>query len=220
MDPQVLANLASNDGQGAQLVILAMLLLGGIGMPIPEDIPLFLAGILVARGVVSFQMMFLLCYLGVILADHILFFFGHLFGKKLIGAGTRATWLPALTEERVNAIREGLRKRRFFYIFLGRHLFPIRSATFIAAGSLGIPYLEFLFADAVACLLSISLIMGLGCLIGEQMSPELVSHMLHKAHYYILGAILFFALLHFVINRITSQRRNKTSPGPEKVLPV
>ena len=200
--------LSSDDGLGTHISIFIMLLLGGFGFPIPEDVPLVLAGVAASQGVVRLQAIFLTSYIGVLLADQIIYLIGYCFGQKLLARGTRSTFFPSITEHRVHAIREGLRKRRFIYILLGRHFFPLRTATFLIAGTLAIPYLEFLAADALAALLSVGLVVWLGYWRGAHLTPEMINHFVHRAHYYVL-IIMCVAAVVWLITHKASRRKSE-----------
>ena len=183
--------LASDDGLAVHLAVFIALILGGLGFPIPEDIPLLLAGVAAGKSIVSLRGIWLTAYSGVLLADQVLYWAGYFFGKRLLDAGTRSPFFSAITDEKVEKVRDGLRKRRLVIIFIGRHLFPVRSVTFLCAGALHVPYLEFLFADALAALISVSIVVGLGYWLGERLDAEVMEHFLHQAHIYILILVLF-----------------------------
>ena len=126
-----------------------------------------------------------------------MFLLGYYFGQRLLTAGTKSRFFPAITEERVEEVRNGLRRRRLLYIFIGRHLFPVRSVTFLTAGALRIPFLEFFISDAIAALVSVSIVLGLGYYIGESLSPEILRHLIQRAHFYILLAVAISAVFYF-----------------------
>lgn len=182
--------LSSDSGQNAHIGIFAMLLLGGLGFPIPEDLPLILAGIAAAKRVVDLGPIFLTCYVGVLIGDQIIYCFGYFCGQKLIAAGTASSFFPSITQDRVDKFREQWRKRRLIVIVLARHLFPIRGVTFASAGAVKVPYLEFLVADALAGLLSVTLMMSIGYYIGESLTPQIVTHLIDEAHFYIIVLVL------------------------------
>lgn len=196
MDYQILTWISSDNGLLVYLAVFVLLILGGLGFPIPEDVPLALAGAAAARGIVPLQGIFLISYIGVVAADQIVFFFGYFCGEKLLTAGTKSRFFSSITEDRVNEVREGLRKRRLLYILIGRHLFPVRSVTFLAAGTLRIPFWEFFFSDALAALISVPLVVGFGYYLGSSLSPEVVSHLLHKAHYYIAALAVLLLMIY------------------------
>ncbi len=198
--------LSKGNGINTHISIFVALILGGLGFPIPEDLPLVLAGVVASQGVVSIRGIYLTSYFGVVIADQIIYFIGFLFGKKLVNAGIKSPLLPKVNLEKINTIRDGLRKKRLVYILLGRHLFPLRTATFITAGALGIPYFEFLVADAFAALISVSLVIGFGYFLGEQLSPDVIKYMINQIHYVILFATLLGLLIYFIYKKF---KRNK-----------
>lgn len=171
--------------------VFILLLLGGFGFPIPEDIPVALAGVAASKGIVPIQTIYLVCYVGVIFADLILFFIGRWFGFRLLTAGTNSRFLPALTSARVEKTRTALHNNRLLCIFIGRHIFPVRTATFLSAGALKVPVLEFLIADAIAAFFSVSIIFGLGYYLSENMKPEKVSYMVTEG----TGALILIILI-------------------------
>lgn len=208
--------LASENGLGLHITLFSMLLLGAFGFPIPEDIPLVLAGVASAQGLVSLKAIFLTCYVGVLLADQIIYLFGYCFGQRLLHAGARSPIFPAITEHRIDVIRHGLRKRRFIYILLGRHFFPLRTATFLVAGALRIPFLEFLIADALAALISVTLVVWLGYWLGGKLTPEVISHIVHQGNIYLAVAI-GIGVIAFVIGHTIKKRRKSADDTAEKV---
>jgi membrane protein DedA with SNARE-associated domain len=189
------------------VAVFTLLLLGGIGAPIPEDIPLLLAGVAGRKEIVELHSIFLTSYLGVIVADQFVYFIGYFFGQRILSAGTRSTFFPAITEERICEIREGLRKRRLFYIFLGRHLFPVRTVTFLTAGALRIPYFEFLLSDAFAALVSVTLVLGVGYYLGGSLTPEVIHSIAEEMHIVIIGVVAFCALLWLLKRMVWKSRQ-------------
>ncbi len=213
MNPVVLQWFSLDHGYNAYVTILVLLILGGFGFPIPEDIPLILAGVAAARSVVSLQWILLACYIGVITADMIIYLLGYRFGQHLLNWAIHSPFFPSLTAERVDSIRRGLRRRRLLYIFIGRHFFPVRTATFLKAGTVGIPFLEFLVADAFAALISVTLVVCAGYWLGGELTPEVISHLVHQGDYY-LGAVLVVAALSYLASVRWKQRYQKEHPDP------
>lgn len=177
--------LASESGVRVYVGIFVLLLLGGFGFPVPEDIPIVLAGVAASKNIISIEGAFVVSYVGVVVADQIVYLMGYFFGQKLVMAGTRSKRFTFITDEKVDEIREGLRKRRLVYIFIGRHVFPVRTVTFLTAGALRIPYLEFLIADAFAALVSVAVVLWLGHLLGGRLTPEVIHDMLKEWHVYV-----------------------------------
>lgn len=201
--------LASENGLYVHISVLVMLILGGFGFPIPEDIPVVLAGVAASKGIVSLHGAFLTCYLGVLVADQVIYLIGYLFGQRLLEANSRSAFIPSITPERVEAVREGLRKRRLLYIFIGRHLFPVRTATFLSAGALRIPYFEFLIADGLAALVSVSVVLWIGWFLGGTLTPEVITHLVERGHYYVTVLIMVL-LAGYLLRRRMRGRSSRT----------
>lgn len=197
MEDNLINLITNSDGLYVYLGIIFLLFLGAIGFPIPEDIPIILAGVLSAKNMAHVQPMFVACYISVVCADLLIFTFGYFFGQKLLIAGAKSPFLPAITEERIEDIRDGLRKRRLMYIFIARHLFAVRTLTFLTAGALRIPMTEFLIADALAALVSVSLMLSLGYFLGETLSLEVLNHIIGEASLYLLALVLFCGLIYY-----------------------
>ena len=209
MEHEIVAWLASDNGLVVHVAIFVMLLLGGLGLPIPEDIPIIFGGVAAAKHIVSLPNVLLTCYVGVVMADQMVYAIGYHFGNKLLSAGTKSRFFPSITEERVNEIREGLRRRRFVYIFIGRHLFPLRTATFITAGALRIRFIDFFVADLIAALVSVPIILAIGHTIGRNLEPEMLTQFAEDLNWYISG-IVIIGLIIYLIRRIRKKQKAAT----------
>lgn len=146
-------------------VVLVLLLLGGaLGLPIPEDVPLVLAGILLQADKISIQTTFPLCYAAVIGGDVLIYWVGRKFGLALF----KKRWFKSrFPLSRIKSIRAGLEKRSILMIFIARHLFYLRSLTFLTCGAVRMDFEKFILADALAGLISLAVMIGLGYLAAE-----------------------------------------------------
>ena len=210
MEENLITGISSSDGLIVQMGILSLLILGGFFFPIPEDIPLLLGGVAVSKSVVSAQAMFFTCYLGVLGSDLILFFIGYILGQRLVDASTKSKLLPSVTPEKVEKVRKGLHKRKLIYILVARHLFFVRSLTFVIAGSLRIPTTEFLLADSIAALFSVSLMMGIGYWVGESITPSAMDEITRQTQFYIF-LIVAIAAICLLAHRLYKNGRQNAS---------
>ncbi len=146
-------------------VALFFLLLGGaVGLPIPEDLPLIGAGILIERGEVKALTVFLVCYAGVVIGDVIIYFVGRRFGAALF----KSKWFRSrVSSRRVKHTRLKLEKRSILMIFIARHLFYLRTVTFLTCGAVRMRVEKFLLADMAAALISLPIMMGIGYVASE-----------------------------------------------------
>lgn len=209
MDVDFFNYLSSDNGFIVQAGLFMLLVLGGIGFPFPEDLTLFLGGVAIAKGIAPWATVALTCYVGVLIGDQLMYFIGYFFGTRLLERGTRSPFFPRITEEKVNEVRMGLHRHRLVYIFLARHLFPIRSMTFVIAGSLRISFVAFLVADAIAALVSVGIMVSLGYFLGTKLTPENLDHVAHHAQYYLGLAVILLAAIYWATKKYRNRNRLK-----------
>lgn len=156
--------LLSQDGLWGYIGIFLALLAGALGLPIPEDIPLLIGGILVNQGRVELKFTFLICYIGTLLGDIIIYFVGRSFGPAI----TKKPWFRLrFGDESLSKMKHSLERRSILMIFVARHLFYLRTLTFLTCGALHMRFSRFLAADAIAALISVPLMLSLGYFAAE-----------------------------------------------------
>lgn len=140
------------DGFTAYAVILGLLLVCGLGVPLPEDITLIGAGILAALGSISLPGALLAGLFGVLVGDAMLFTLGRLYGRTVFELpGFRSIFTPpriALAESKV------LNNSRFI-CFTARFLPGLRAPIYLTAGVMGVRPATFYMLDGLAALLSV-----------------------------------------------------------------
>lgn len=137
----------------------AILVLCGLGVPVPEDVVLLVAGVLAAVEERSWQQVSALMYVAVIGGDSLMFLMGRRLGGRLLCSATGQRLFPADKRARVEQFyaRHGAKG-----LFIARFLPGLRSLIFFSAGSLRVPYLTFLWWDGLAALISVPVFVWLG----------------------------------------------------------
>src|SRR6478752_2528322 len=95
--------LLTFSGPTPYFLIFGILLICGLGVPIPEDITLFAGGLAAYYGLTDL----LVSYTGVILGDSIIFGLGHHYGSKLTKKWIFHKLLP---DDRLEKVREEFHK--------------------------------------------------------------------------------------------------------------
>src|SRR6476620_10465722 len=95
-------------GPTPYFLIFGILLACGLGLPIPEDITLFAAGLAAYYGLTNLWLVILVSYLGVIIGDSIIFYLGATYGRKLAKKWFFSKLLP---EERLTIVRSEFHKK-------------------------------------------------------------------------------------------------------------
>lgn len=156
--------ILTTNGWVAYVTVFCLLLAGAFGLPVPEDLALIGAGVLIHFGRAHYLMMGVICYVGIIVGDVIIYRVGYAAGPTLF----RKRWFRRLvTASRIQSIRGGLEKRTFSSIFIARHLFYLRTASFLICGAVRINFTKFLICDLIAALITAPLMLFVGYLFGE-----------------------------------------------------
>ena len=134
------------------VLVFVILLACGLGLPIPEDITLFVGGMLAYYGLVNVWVMVMVCMAGVLIGDSTIFLLGAKYGREIT---QKPFFSKFLTPERLDAVKEKLHRNGNKVIFVSRFMPGLRAPTFFCAGSLHLPFKVFLFYDGLAALISV-----------------------------------------------------------------
>lgn len=185
-----------------------LLILGGIGLPFPEDTTLILCGFLISTQVVKPVPALLVVYSGVLMADLFLYFVGKKYGRMIV---THRKFKKILTSERLAWLEDKFSKRGVFIILLGRHLIGLRVQIIIVSGVMKMSFVKFLIADAISSMFTIAIMVGAGYMGGN--SLQVIKNDISKIeHVGILLAVVGL-IVYVVFRYFKSVYRRK----PEKI---
>ena len=159
-------------GPTPYMLVFAILIGCGLGVPLPEDIILFAAGLLSYYGLTQLWVMIVIAMAGVLIGDSTIFFLGAVYGRKLT-----KKWF----HQRGNKL-----------IFAARFMPGLRAPIFFSAGTLHLPYRVFLFYDGMAALISVPAIIGAVYYFGDQLDyvVRVIQHIEHGILLVIVVAVL------------------------------
>lgn len=152
--------------QWPYLTVFLVLLAAGLGLPLPEDIPLLTGGYLCHIGEARLLPMIITGLVGVMAGDLVLFTMGRRFGHHIVQHRFfRRLVNPArlLTAEELFA-RHGVK-----IIFVGRFLPGLRPMIFMAAGVLRVRPWVFLAVNGAAACVSVPTLIILGEFFGNSL---------------------------------------------------
>lgn len=141
------------------LGLFALLILGGIGMPFPEDATLILCGFLISTGVVKPVPALLVVYSGLLLTDFFLHFVGRKYGQNIVHQGK---FRKIISSEGLLKLEEYFHKGEMLFILIGRHIVGLRAQIFIVSGVMKMSPLKFIITDAFSSIFTIVLMVGAG----------------------------------------------------------
>ena len=196
-----------------------ILLLCGLGLPIPEDISLIAGGYMAHLGVVNVHWMFILCLTAVLVGDTTGFFFGRFLGNTAMQSRFVHRFFPKRKQLRVRAY---FRRYGAKMIFIGRFLPGLRMSIFVAAGVLKVPFSLFFLYDGLAALASVPLLVYLAWIFGDRIDS--VIQWTRRSEYGILAMVAVLLVIGgvkiFRARRARARRLDVLETGPDAPAPV
>ncbi|HSB06608.1 MAG TPA: DedA family protein [Thermodesulfobacteriota bacterium] len=183
------------------LGIFILLILGGIGLPFPEDATLLLSGVLLSQDVIRPVPAILVVYFGLLLTDFFLYMVGRKYGRRVV---EHKKFHKIISPENLLKIEEKFKVWGSWVIFLGRHVIGIRAQLFLVSGVMRIPAIKFLIVDAVSALFTIGIWGGIGYWGGNSIPVWVkgLKRVEHIAGVVVLGLVALGAIFWFFkVNR-------------------
>jgi len=182
-------------GSGGYYVLFGLLFACGLGLPLPEDIPLTVAGIFVGSGHMNLAMAAITCWCGIIGGDCVLYSLGRKYGLNI-------TRLPLIghhvTKARIERAEVLFEKYGIWVVAVGRLFAGIRGGMVVAAGTIRFNFVKFIIADGLAALVSGGLFIALGMWLGKNM--DLLEKKMHefKIGLSIFGVVAAIVLIGYI----------------------
>jgi len=151
--------------------LFGILVLCGLGLPMPEDIALLAGGFLAHKGVTRYPITLVVSLLGVIVGDNSLYFIGRGVGANLMRYfGLRKTTAPADdSSSNVDRLQAFMNRHGHLAIFYARFFAGFRALVYLSAGSLGVPPSRFFLYDLAGAAISVPVVVTLGYVFGDQL---------------------------------------------------
>jgi len=140
------------------LGIFAVLLLGSLGVPIPEEMTIIAAAVLSHEGLARWWLALSVCLVGVLSGDLVLYGVGRHWGEDVLN--WRVVRL-VLTPKRAQWLQAAYRQHALKTIVTARHVMGLRAAAFLTAGMARVPFWKFVVADAGTAALGVPFLFGL-----------------------------------------------------------
>ncbi len=184
--------------------IIAGLVMGALGAPVPEELVLMGGGAAVHRGVAQFFVMLGVAAVTVVATDLAVFGIGHHLGP---GALSRrpARWL--LSEKTRARVERAIDLHHTKMIFIARFVPGLRAPTILVLGAHKVNPWRFLLFDGVSVLVSVPLMVGIGYLASSSIE-RITSGFTHAKHFVILAIGLLIAIAS-VVSAVRSVRKRR-----------
>jgi membrane protein DedA with SNARE-associated domain len=199
--------LAQLAGKGPYVVIFGVLLATGFGLPLPEDLPLLLAGYLAGTGAANPWIMFPGCFICIVGSDVIVYAIGRKYGHHVPKLPLLRRFL---TEKRLAKTEAMLHTHGGKFIFMARFLPGLRMASFFTAGTFKIAFWRFLLYDGSAALISVPAIMGLAYVFADEI--DRVREWVHGGQI-VAVVVVVLAIGAFIAAKLWWGRRSERATG-------
>jgi len=194
----------------AFVAIVGLLLICGLGLPMPEEFPLFYSGYLAYRGVISIEVAIAWCLFAILAGDSLLFGLGYSLGQKILDWPWFKKIFPPDSVEKVNVY---FRRYGSGVVFVARFLPGLRGPVFLMTGVLRMRYRNFLLFDGLASLISAPFLIWVAYKVCHVFSGEIHEALraVRKTERVILGVALVLVTVIFVI--LHRRKKQKLAPS-------
>ncbi len=187
----LLTHLTALTPSAVYLTLTGILLLCGLGMPIPEDISLISAGYLAYLGLIDVHRGFAVCFAAVLAGDTAAFFMGRWFGQRVLASVLARRHFTPRKQLRVRAY---FRKYGSKMVFIARFLPGLRFSIFFSAGMLHVRAAVFFIYDTLAAAISVPALVYLAWYFGERID-KVLQHARRTEHGILILVVIVVAVL-------------------------
>lgn len=206
----MIAWLVANLEKFTYFGVALSLFLAGLGVPIPEDIPLIFGGVMAGAGKINVWYHFGISMVFIIIGDTSLYLIGRKVGRASSGGGLVGKVLTPGRRKKVTGYYE-----RFgaWTVFFGRFIAGVRGAIFLTAGVVEFPLWRFIVLDFLAALISVPVWIWLGWTFGENW--EVILEQAKNTQGWVLGVLAIVVVLAVVVFKVRKARNAKRVAAEE-----
>ena len=159
----VLGTLRGILAQWGYLALFGFVVLGNLGLPVPENSVLWIAGYFVWTGRLRLPLVLLVGILAAVGGDNLGYWIGRRYGQAAV---ERYGHWARLTPARLAKMRGFVQRYGTFGVFIARFVTGLRFMAGPLAGSMGLPPLPFLLANVLGAFLYVPVMVGAGYAVG------------------------------------------------------
>ena len=162
--------------------------IGNLGIPVPEETVLLVAGFLAGRGDLDLRSVYCVGIGSAVVGDCLGFLFGRTGGQRLF---ERLATRFAFVRRRYDRLQDFFRVHGAKAVFMARFVTGARFMAGPMAGAAGMSFWRFLGWNVLGALIWCSLVITVGYAVGDEL--EYVVRIAHSAtHWVALGVFLLF----------------------------
>jgi membrane protein DedA with SNARE-associated domain len=191
------------------LAVFLLLVAGGVGVPVPEELIQLTAGFMARRGLLSFWPAVLVAWTGLVLGDFLFFRLGRAHGPALLDSPRVAR---VLTPARRAFVERHFTRHAILTIMVARHASGFRLPVYALAGASNrVRSHTFLLADGLSAAFSVPLVLGAGWYFAAHL--EEVKKRLHEIELAVAAVVALALVAWWLWNRRQARRRSASGPA-------
>jgi membrane protein DedA with SNARE-associated domain len=177
--------------------IFLAVILGNMGLPVPEETALALAGYLAARGVMRLPAALATGVISAVIGDNLGYWVGRRYGRVAIERYERGLFV---SPERLPRVADIMARYGALAVFVARFVAGLRFLAGPLAGAMGMPPLRFTLANALGAVLYVPYATGIGYAVGYG-AGDLIQRLVGRAEPVAIVGIVVLTLA-FVARRL------------------
>jgi membrane protein DedA with SNARE-associated domain len=193
------------------LGILVAVVLGNLGVPIPEESVLILAGYGASRGVLQLPLVLIVGIISAAAGDNLGYWLGRRYGRRAIERFGHLAFVPPARMQKVTAF---MARYGALAIFAARFIVGLRTLAGPLAGATGVRPLTFVTANILGALVYVPYAVGIGYGIGWSLGDVIARFVTGRVDDILLG-LLILALIIGAIRFLRERRATPPLPPPD-----
>jgi membrane protein DedA with SNARE-associated domain len=187
------------------VTIFTLVMLGNMGVPVPEESPVILAGYASQKLWLDYKTAVLVCIISAIVGDNIGYMIGRKGGRPLL---LRYGKYVGLNEEKLARLEGFFERYGDKTVFVARFIAGLRWAAGPLSGAAKMPFGRFLFFNASGAIVWVLIMTQLGYQLASNL--DFVIEVVAKAKVVIIGA----AIIAFIAYRVYKKRQTNAQIQP------
>lgn len=150
-------------GHWGYAAIFVVVVLGNVGLPVPEETILALAGYLVWRGKLRLSLVLAVGIVSAVVGDNIGYWLGRRYGQTALPRYAR--WVLG-HPERLETMKAFVARRGAVAVFVARFVPGVRFTAGPLGGALGLSFASFFVANVAGAFVYVPVVVGAGYAVG------------------------------------------------------
>ncbi|HET9449560.1 MAG TPA: DedA family protein [Aggregicoccus sp.] len=217
MEDFLLSLLGNSQGFIAYLAVFAVLVICGLGVPLPEDITLIAGGYLAHKGAADLTVMMGVGFLGILVGDSLIYAAGRRLGTR-VGSKPGGFFARIVTPEKRARVEGMFAKHGQKIVMIARFLPGVRAVTYFTAGSARMSYGRFILWDGLAALASAPIFIWLGFHFGGELTYLIDK--LKEGQVVVFGGLAALAIGFYLYNRRRAAARAQQAALQPSLSPL